>query len=118
MNHFLPQTANLGILETPAGLAVLSHEYKLGENRDFFTHSRFCDPIRQLTYEVRNVGKEAYVAVFDQAGERHITHPYSNLDHARAAAVHAIICGAQDTLEKLVNLIPGEILGIQALETA
>jgi hypothetical protein len=118
VRHFLPNSADLALLETPAGLAVLSCEQLVANGTSSFVHSRFSDAIGLRTYEVRKAGNEAYVAVTASNGDHYASQPYATLDHARAAAVQALICSTQDALQQIVNFIPEEALGIQAVEEA
>lgn len=115
MAYHLSEKADTKIMQTPAGLAVLSREHVVGNGNDLLVYSRFPDATGRYFYQVRKFGTRARVDVLDARHNLiHNTGQYLSWDLARAAIVQALICSAQETLEQLTAFIPAEILGITA----
>lgn len=119
MRYYLPQIADREVLYTNAGLCVLSHEKVVQSGRESHVYSRIPDAFGQRTYEVRKLGEQAYVAVYDHLGNReHSTQAYPTVNHARAVIVEALIRQTEVAAEQLSRFIPEEVLEVQAMEVA
>jgi hypothetical protein len=119
MRYYLPQIADREVLYSDAGLCVLSHETLVQGGRDTYVYSRIPDAFGQRTYEVRKIGEQAFVAVYDHLGNReHSTQAYPSVNHARAVIVEALIRQTKVASEQISRFIPEEVLGIQAAEMA